>query len=273
MPQKTLNYIIFFIWIVSRIEAVYGQNPPLSQTNLEGTGVWNGVYLKGKITNKIGYYGEHHLRLRNNSNNLNSFLGPTKQIYNRAGISFFVSENFEIILGPTLVLNFSVDPDDSNLKRVVLEPRIWHQWLFKMPEMGRVSLFHQFRFEHRWKRSNEIDAQHNYTNRYRYKVFAYIPLNKDVIEPKTLFFSPSAEIFMQSGKSVVFNPFEDFRTYNGIGYVLNPNFTFFVGHMWTIGQKNSGFEFTSSHILRFNVFFGLDFRKIQDKLPSINLGY
>lgn len=78
---------------------------------------------------------------------------------------------------------------------------------------------------------------------------------------------------MQSGKSIVNNPFEDFRTYNGFGYVLNQNITFFAGHMWTIGQKSSGFEYKTSHILRFNVFIGLDFRSIDKKLPLINLGY
>ena len=74
-------------------------------------------------------------------------------------------------------------------------------------------------------------------------------------------------------KSIVSNPFEDFRTYNGLGYVLNQNVTFFAGHMWTIGQRNSGFEYGTSHIIRLNVMVGLDLRKISNKIPPVNLGY
>lgn len=249
----------------------YGQ--PTSQIRLEETGLWNGLYLKGKFTKKVGYYGEHHYRLRNNPTNLYSFITQKRQIYNRAGINLFINEYFEAVIGPTLVFNFSPEPENPAYEKVTLEPRIWHQWLFIMPSMGRIRIFHQFRFEHRWRRSNLINSNYHYTNRYRYKLFVYIPINKPVIESKTLFFSPSAEIFLQSGKSIVFNPFEDFRTYNGIGYVYNKNLTFFAGHMWTIGQKSNGVNYRTSHIIRLNVMVGIDFRKIESKIPAINLGY
>ncbi|MCS6833960.1 MAG: hypothetical protein NZ521_10335, partial [Flammeovirgaceae bacterium] len=62
-------------------------------------------------------------------------------------------------------------------------------------------------------------------------------------------------------------------TYNGFGYVYNKNLTFFAGHMWTIGQRSSGFQYRTSHIIRLNVMLGLDFRKIESKIPAINLGY
>ncbi len=244
-----------------------------ASSSLSETGLWNGVYLKARLTDKIGYYGEHHYRLRNSEDNLTSFVGRNRQFYNRAGIVFFVNNYFELVVGPTLVLNFSPDKNNPNLERFVYEPRIWHQWLFMMPSMGRLKLYHQFRFEHRWKRSNVINSDFQYTNRYRYKFFAYFPLNHSSIREKTFYFSPSFEIFLHSGKSVIMNPFEDFRTYNGFGYVYNKNITFFAGHMWTIGQNPTGFEYRKTHILRLNMFIGLDGRKIDDKLPKMNIGY
>ncbi len=244
-----------------------------SVSKLTETGLWNGLYLKGLFTDKIGYYGEHHYRLRNDVDNINSFVGRTRQFYNRAGINFLVNKNFEIVVGPTLVLNYTPSPGNPAYEKVTYEPRIWHQWLFIMPPMGRFKFYHQFRFEHRWKRSNEVEADHKYTNRFRYKFFAYIPLNKKEIGVNTLFFSPSAEIFMQEGKSIVYNPFEDFRTYNGLGYVVNKNLTFFVGHMWTIGQTTTGFEYNETHIIRVNAFVGFDFRGTKGKIPKINIGY
>lgn len=270
---KKIFIVILFIlspnfFLINKIKA-----QSQSVSTLQETGIWNGLYLKVKLSNKIGYYGEHHYRVRNKIENLYSFYGRLRQVYNRAGVNILFSPYFEAVIGPTLVFNFTPFPGNPEFEKVTLEPRIWHQWLFIMPPFGRINLYHQFRFEHRWRRDNRIDSPFEYTNRYRYKFFAYIPINKNVIKEKTLFFSPSAEIFMHSGKPIVYHPFEDFRTYNGIGYVLNKKITFFAGHMWTYGQQRSGFEYRKSHILRFNIFIGLDGRSIENRLPTINLGF
>lgn len=252
---------------------LHGSAQSQSENMLEETGIWNGLYIKVKLSNKLGYYGEHHYRLRNRLDNVSSFVGRTRQVYNRAGLNIFFNKYFEAVIGPTLVLNFSPEPGNENFENITLEPRIWHQWLFIMPSMNKIRIFHQFRFEHRWKKSNIVGSNYDFTNRYRYKIFAYIPLNKESFDKGTLYFSPSAEIFMQSGRSIVYHPFEDFRTYNGVGYIMNSHVTFFVGHMWTYGQKSSGFQYRSSHIIRLNVMIGLDLRKIENKLPPVNLGY
>lgn len=275
MKQLSLSFKLFYL--LGCLLLSLGANALSAQdrsvTNLRETGVWNGIYIKAKVSKKFGYYGEHHFRVRNSLEDVSSFIGRTRQVYNRAGLNIFFNDYFEAVIGPTLVFNFTPRPGYEGFEKVTLEPRIWHQWLFKVPQMGRVTLYNQFRFEHRWKRDNNIGENLDYTNRFRYKLFAYILLNSDKITEKTLYFSPSAEIFMHQGKSIVMNPFEDFRTYNGFGYVLNSNITFFAGHMWTIGQQASGFEYGTSHILRFNVFVGLDARRIEDRLPSINIGF
>lgn len=272
MRKKSLKRIIVIgaLFTVSQ-QIVFAQDRSVS--NLEETGLWSGVYIKGRFSEKLGYYAEHHFRQRNEIDNINSFVGRTRQVYNRAGLNIIFNKYFEAVIGPTLVFNYTPQPGNENFEKVVIEPRIWHQWLFKVPQMGRITLYNQFRFEHRWKRDNDVGAQFEYTNRYRYKLFAYVPINKSTLEKNTWYFSPSAEIFMHSGESIVNNPFEDFRTYNGIGYILNDNITFFAGHMWTIGQKNTGFEYRESHIIRLNVFIGLDFRKLENKIPPVNLGY
>lgn len=269
--MKLSSFKILFALTLLNLQLISGQS--LSETSLEETGIWMGLYVKAKFSEKLGYYGEHHYRVRNSLENVNSFVGRTRQIYNRAGLNIYFNKYFEAVIGPTLVFNYTPQPGNENFEKVTIEPRIWHQWLLIMPQIGRFKIYHQFRFEHRWKRDNNVGAEYDYTDRYRYKLFAYVPLNKREFEKNTFFFSPSAEIFMHSGNSVVYNPFEDFRTYNGFGYILNENVTFFAGHMWTLGQKNTGFEYRSSHIFRFNVFISLDLRKTENKLPPVNIGY
>ena len=267
--KKSLLYSLIFI--LSSGVTLHAQSN--SSTSLGGTGLWLGGYFKMRFHKNFGYYSEHHYRGTNSKENIKSFVGRPGKIYNRLGINFYVNKNFQAVVGPALIVRFSPDPGNEQYTSPVLEYRIWEQFLLKSPKMGRFQIYHQFRFEQRWKKSNKIDAHYKFTNRYRYKLFAYIPINTKYIIEKTLFFSPSAEIFMQSGKSIVYNPFEDFRTYNGFGYVFNKNLTFFVGHMWTIGQKNTGYEYKTSHILRFNVYVGLDIRKEDGIIPKINLGY
>ncbi len=245
--------------------------PTASESKLSETGIWAGLYLKFRLSDKLFYYGEHHYRRRNSLDNVGDFAGRMRQLYNRAGLLYIFNDYFNVIVGPTLVANYSPKPGDPNYHGVVWEPRIWHQWLLSMPSMGRVKIYHQFRFEHRWKKSNLIGDEFDYTNRYRYKLYAYIPINKKTISNKTLFFAPSAEIFMHSGKSIVFNPFEDFRVYTGIGYVLNKNVTFFGGHMWTMGQNATGYEYSESHIIRLNVFVNLDLRNHKKIIPHVRM--
>lgn len=249
---------------------VNAQDAQLS-SRVRETGVWNGIYLRLRFSELFSYYAEHHYRLRNSEENVYDFIGRPRQSYNRFGLSIYFGEAFELIIGPTLVLNFTPSPGNSNFEAVTIEPRVWHQWLFGM-KLDRIKIFHQLRFEHRWRRSNAIGAQYEFTNRYRYKFLFYIPLNKPTIEVGTLFIAPSAEIFMQSGDSIVLNPFEDFRIYTGIGFILNENITFFGGYMWTLGQERSGFEYAQSHIIRLNIFLGFDLRSAENKIPRINIG-
>lgn len=238
-----------------------------------GSGVWNGTYLKVRLSKHFGYYGEHHLRLRNRANDANSFVGNAGKNYNRFGLHFFPSDKVELVGGPALILNFSPRPSDDSLLSVMPEIRLWWQLLLKGPPIGRVKIYHQFRFENRWRRSNQIGDTYQYTTRYRYKISAYLPINNKKIEPGTFYFSPSVEIFFQSGKSIVYNPLEDLRIYNGFGYVLNQNFSFFAGYMWTLGQRPSGFEYGRTDIIRLNLLMGFDTRKTESLIPQINFGY
>jgi hypothetical protein len=223
------------------------------------SGLWFGLYTKFRMTDRTFYYAETHYRRRSSIDNRMDFLGQMGQVYNRHGISYLFSPNFELTAGPVLVLNYA-DPTRGEVERMTLEPRFWHQWLFIQPFVGKLKLYNQLRFEHRFRRSNQIGAEYQYTNRYRYKLFSYLPLNRPEVGNKTWFVSPSAEIFMQSGKSIVRNPFEDFRVYNTIGYIHN-NLIFTAGHMWTYGQMGSGFEYRQSHVIRISLFVNLDFRR------------
>ncbi|WP_026951116.1 DUF2490 domain-containing protein [Algoriphagus mannitolivorans] len=235
------------------------QEPAVTQaTGLPATTeVWNGLYLKLRLSDKWWWYQENHYRRRSSLDNRKDFVGRMGQVYNRFGMTYLFTDNFEVTFGPTLVYNYTPEPGNPDYEKVVLESRLWHQWLFTQG-VGRVKVLHQFRFEHRFKRTNDIGADYQYTDRFRYKFTAYVPLNTPKMQNKTLFIAPSNEIFMETGKSKL-NIFEENRLYTAIGYTYN-NFMFFGGHMWTYGPTSTLGVYRNRHILRFNVMYTVDFR-------------
>ncbi len=232
---------------------------PEERTNLAPTTEsWNGLYLKLRLTEKWWWYQETHYRRKSSVDNRSDFVGRMGQVYNRLGMTYLFTDNFEVTFGPTLVLNYTPQPNNAAFQKMVLEPRLWHQWLFTQG-VGRVKVLHQFRFEHRFKRTNNIGAEYKYTDRFRYKIMTYIPINKPRMENKTFFIAPSNEIFVETGKHVT-DIFEENRVYTAIGYTYN-NYMFFGGHMWTYGPSPIPATYRQRHILRLNVMYTIDFRE------------
>jgi hypothetical protein len=257
--EKRQFYILifYFLFFCFELKAQEESAPP-ARTNLPATTeLWNGLYLKLRLTDKWFWYQENHYRRRSSLDNRSDFIGRMGQLYNRFGLTYLVADNFEVTFGPTLVWNFSPEPDNPEYLTSILEPRFWHQWLFTQA-VGRVKILHQFRIEHRFKRGNEIGADYKFTNRWRYKFLAYIPLNKSKMENRTFFISPSNEFFFESGRHVP-NIFEENRVYTAIGYTLN-NYMFFGGHMWTYGPTSTPGTYRNRHIIRLNVMYTFDFR-------------
>ncbi len=275
MKSLTLGRKVLLVLFFAFLSSFYGYGQAIidepGRTNLAPTTeLWNGLYLKFRLSDKIFWYQENHYRRRSSTDNRSDFVGRMGQIYNRGGLVYLFNDQFEVTVGPTLVFNFTPDKENPDYLNSTLEPRMWHQWLFTQSIAG-IKILHQFRFEHRFKRDNLIGAEYKYTDRYRYKFVAYIPLNKPKMENKTLFISPSNEIFFQTGKYQR-EIFEDNRVYTAIGYTYN-NFMFFGGHMWTYGSTNNPGIYANKHVLRLNVMYTLDFRNkrrpVTRSLPAL----
>jgi len=231
--------------------------------------LWLGSYMNFRLTEKLFWAGEFHYR--QTEYNGVQFVGRPAQIYNRHGIKYVYSKNFSATLGGVLRLNFTPEPGNKDFRSIVLEPRIWQEYSFALP-FKRFMVYHRFRFEHRWTKSNALESSFTFKNRYRYKFLMKIPINSPKLGPKTFYFSPDIELIMQSGSSVPFSPMEDLRLYPNVGYQFNSRIGGSVGMTYTTGQKMDigDFYFSQRWIMRFNVYISLDFRKFEDKIPSVN---
>ncbi|WP_281613840.1 DUF2490 domain-containing protein [Flammeovirga sp. SubArs3] len=228
--------LITLILILGSI-TIYAQND----------GQWGGLYLKARISDKLGYYGEHHIRYTDEGNGF--YLHKS---YNRMGLNYFVNDHFDIVVGPAIIGKFNQDTgygeQDPYDQTTLMEYRIWHQYLYHH-YIGRAKIYHQVRIEHRWE---DKVGYTKYSNRYRYKLYAYIPINNKHMSPGTFFVSPSVELFMQDNHT---HSLEDLRIYNAIGYKFNETTSFTAGHMWTYNQT------ATSNVFRFSLYIDFDLRK------------
>lgn len=243
--------------------------PGNAQFRSPGTNVWLGNYYKFRFSNKLFWDAQTHFRT--GGHNGVPYVGRMAQIYNRHGLSYRATPNFVFTIGPVLRLNFTPDPGNPEFKTLVLEPRIWHEYLFAIP-FERFIIYHRLRVEHRWSIGNRFTDEWIYRNRWRYKFYMTIPLNKKQLVPKTWFFTPDVEIIMQSGKAVGGSPMEDLRIYPQIGYIQNARFKYTAGMMYAAGQTLSdAYIYNTRWVFRLNLYMSLDFRKLEDKIPEIRI--
>lgn len=262
--------ILFFLTLLGFSAEMKSQDrPEKSIMQTPSTNLWLGGYGNFRLSEKFFWAGELHYRRSEYDGT--PYLGRDAQIYNRHGLKYVHSKNFSVTAGGVLRLNFTPDPENSELEKLVFEPRIWHEYVFAMP-FRRFMLYHRLRFEHRWSRSNLEGSEYTYRNRYRYKFYMKIPLNNQKLVPKTVYFSPDVELIMQSGKSVIDSPFEDLRLYPHVGYIASPNYAYSFGMAYTTGQLLSrGYEYRTRWLMRINVYISMDFRKFKERLPQINI--
>jgi hypothetical protein len=234
-----------------------------------GTNLWIGSYNKFRIGEKWIWDAQHHYR-RGGYNGI-PYVGRMAQFYNRHAITYLLNRNINITAGGVVRMNYTPEPGNPDFERMVLEPRFWHEYMFIMP-FPRFMLYHRIRIEHRWSRSNAVGSEYIYRDRWRYKIFAAIPLNKPKLVPGAYYFIPDVEIIMQSGGPVIDSPLEDLRIYPQLGYIINPRAKVGGGMMYTTGQRlSAGYQYRQRWVFRLNLYLSLDFRKFENKIPEINI--
>lgn len=263
---RILLFIAFFMLILwSPLQSQ--ERPDRAVFEDPETSFWLGGYGTFRLSEKFFWAGELHYRRSEYDGT--PFIGRMGQIYNRHGLQWIPNKKFKMTVGGVLRLDFSSDPKSDEYKDLVLEPRIWHEYLFVLP-FSRFNMYHRIRIEHRWNRSTRIGSEYSYRNRYRYKFLMKIPLNSRELQPGTCYFSPDVELIMQSGSPVIDSPVEDLRIFPTVAYIYSPQITFSGGVMYTFGQRiSNGAVYRQRWIPRLNVYLSLDFRKIDERVPEV----
>lgn len=195
--------------------------------------LWINTYGNIKLTDRLFYDLQTHFRFQEAGST--PLVGQWAQIYNRHGIGYIFSKQFNATAGLVFRLNHNTSAADEMELLTSPEWRIWHQYQFVVP-FSRLNVYHRLRIEHRWSKDFEEDSKYFFRNRWRYMINVKIPINNRKLREKTWYISPEAELIMQNGHRVSGSPFEDLRLHTSVGYIVNHKVILASGLMYSFGQ-------------------------------------
>jgi hypothetical protein len=147
------------------------------------------------------------------------------------------------------------------------EYRAWEQ-LILSHNSGRLIFQHRYRLEQRWlenmiKRPTQTFVRDGfvYSNRFRYKFTLTMPINKDKISKGSIFTAFYDELFINFGKNIKYNIFDQNRLYAAIGYQLNPYANIQAGYLNQIVLKPDGKKQEMNHTLQAALTWNIDLRR------------
>ena len=229
--SKKLNYtftLLFFALL---------SNSLLAQQNEFGN--WLMYFGTNRLTDEWSIHSEVQYR--------NHTIEPVniEQLLLRTGLNYHLSKNAVLTGGYVYIASHVYESEQK--KPESREHRLFQQ-LILINKVSRLKFEHRYRLEQRW-----IDSGDNttYKNRIRYRLMVFLPLNKPVIEPGTLFLGVYDEVFMNT-KDVFF---DRNRLYAALGYQFTKNLQAQVGYLY---QRVNDF---GKSYLQAAVVFNTDFRK------------
>jgi long-subunit fatty acid transport protein len=176
----------------------------------------------------------------------NHTVSPTniEQLLLRTGANYHLKDNAIVTFGYGYIASHEFESEQKEPEST--ENRLFQQ-LILINKVGRIKFEHRYRVEQRWVKVNE---ETDYRNRLRYRLMAFIPLNKPTITKGTFFLGIYDEIFMNTERTF----FDRNRLYGAVGYQISDMVQVQVGYLY---QPLNTF---SKSYLQFGVVVNPDFR-------------
>jgi len=225
-----------------------------AQTVTKGdVNTWFLLLNRFSLSDKFAITNEIHERTGSFMSNQGSFIL-------RPSIDYALNDNVELSAGYSYVRSWPYAPYTQPIARN--EHNIWEQAMLKS-NVGKVTIQHRFRFEHRWvdniKSVNSATGPDYYiegstfSNRFRYRFILGFDLLKINNGKNTIFFNSFDELWINQSDNLMPNSFARNWIYTGLGYKFSPDFNIQLGHMhqYDVAGANS---FISSSIIQLSVF-------------------
>ena len=214
---------------------------------------WIGYLNQTRLTKHIGLWLDvHHRRI--------DFLDRPNQNLIRGALTYYMADNVRFMAGYAFVGSY-LSP--SGVVRP--EHRPWQQ-VWWSGRSGPFNMVQWMRTERRFNRrvqGDQLADGYGFNWRFRYNFLLQIPFKGQTIQPGVPNFVIQDEVFINAGKQITFNYFDQNRFFAGLSYPFNKQLLLQAGYMNLFQQLPAGNTFANNHTLRLFLFHNLDFRPQQ----------
>lgn len=219
---------------------------------------WYVYQATARITSKFGFQMDYQFRRH-------GWGESWQQSVTRSGIDYFLNSNTTITAGHLWAVTYPYGKQP--IKFEFNEHRIWEQVVLKH-QTGRFYFSHRYKVEQRFIENKIADSQGQphtdgnlFRQRFRYRFMFSVPLNKKTMENKSLALVVSNEFFINFGKGIAKNVFDQNRFSAGLGYQFSEKLKIQVGYLNQYILKSDGIRAERNHTLQVMISSGFDFRK------------
>lgn len=253
MLQKNTILISFFFvcfFISGSFTRSLAQLPP-KQIHEQGQ-FWLGYFNQTRFSDKFSLWVDVHARRTD-------LFDRWGQMLARTGLTYHLPHHINFTAGYAYVSHFPAAGLNTNRP----EHRPWQQvsWTRRAKH---IQMLQWVRFEQRFNRkiaNDELQDGYNFNYRFRYLLSILLPIKKEFIEPKTVFFAFNNEIHINAGKQITFNYFDQNRFFVGFGYQFTKTLNAQLGYMNLFQQTRTLNRFDNNHTIRLFFFNNIDLRK------------
>jgi hypothetical protein len=237
---------------------VFGFSQTARKHYYNNTG-WLMYFGNHKITNRIGLHAEAQWRR-------SEFVSAPKQLLLRVGLNIYTGDKSFFTAGYAYVETYPYGDLPSPI--TFPEHRIWEQFQVKN-QLSRVEMISRFRLEQRYVYSPVFNKEKNvyevgkdiYTNRFRLLTRFSVPFNGKEISDKVFYLSVYDELFMNFGKNVGANIFDQNRAYVALGYKVPVLGRVELGYLYQTIVKSDGIRIENNHTIQVSLTSNIEFRK------------
>jgi hypothetical protein len=246
MKQRSVLLALFIL----ATTALFAQ----TKTIIPYTQFWTSYNNQTRLTNKIGLWGDFHLRTKDH------FFDDLSSTIARVGVMYYLNDATKLTAGYAYITNY---PMEGTVRINQPEHRPWQQLQWHT-NYAKTKTMQWIRLEERYRRNIANDSMlrsgTNFNFRLRYNLFYEIPFTSKGTPTKWSFFL-NDEVHINFGKNIVNNYFDQNRFFIGFKYNVSKTDNVQFGYTNVFQQLPAGNRYRNSQVLRVNYFQNLDLRK------------
>lgn len=215
-------------------------------SNFHSWWAYTGTY---RLTDRLSIHAEAQARRHD-------FVKDWQQWFVRPALNYHLNGNVSFSAGYLYAITYPYG--EFPAKDDFPEHRAYEQMQLQHKE-NRFAFTHRYRLEQRWVRP-ALSNDFVYTNRMRYLFRTNIPLTGTAVEAHTPYLLFYNEVFLNFGKNVQQNVFDQNRLSAGMGYRFSKSLALEVSYLNQFVQRANGYQYENNHTLLVGLVHNIDFR-------------